>query len=58
MREKITDPKYSKWFLPFSDAVIANHDLAHVPVCDDNYHPPLCSNLYHDQVGVSVRADM
>ena len=33
----------------FSDAVIANHSLAHVPVCDDNYNPPRCTELYHDQ---------
>ena len=52
VRKKITDPKYSQWFVPFSAAVIANHSLAHVPVCDGNYHPPLCSNLYHDQVGL------
>ena len=49
VREKISDPKYAPWFMNFSDAVIANHNLSHVPVCDDNYDPPLCSNLYHDQ---------
>jgi len=49
VREKLTDPAYAKWFLPFSDTVIGNHTASHVPVCDNNYHPPLCSNLYHDQ---------
>ena len=46
---KLTDPAYAPWFMKFSDAVIANHSLAHVPVCDNNYNPPRCSNLYHDQ---------
>merc|ERR1719316_1087989 len=49
VRKKITDPAYAAWFMPFSKAVIANHSLSHVPVCDNNYQPPLCSNLYHDQ---------
>ena len=35
--------------LGLSDAVVANHSAAHVPVCDDNYSPPRCSVLYHDQ---------
>jgi hypothetical protein len=54
VREKLTDPAYSAWFMNFSDAVIADHTKAHVPVCDNNYNPPLCSNHYHDQVCVSV----
>ena len=49
IREKVTDPDYAPWFLPFSDAVIANHSAAHVPVCDNNFSPPKCSHLYHDQ---------
>ena len=49
VREKISDPKYAPWFMNFSAAVIANHSLSHVPVCDENYKPPLCSHLYHDQ---------
>lgn len=49
VRNKITDPAYSQWFMKFSPAVIANHSVAHVPVCDKNYNPPRCSNLYHDQ---------
>ena len=49
VREKIEDPKYARWFMNFSEAVIANHSAAAVPVCDDNYNPPLCSHLYHDQ---------
>lgn len=49
VREKITDPAYSRWFMNFSSEIVANHSLSHVPVCDGNYKPPLCSNLYHDQ---------
>lgn len=49
VREKLTDPAYAPWFMNFSAAIIANHKLAHVPVCDTNYDPPLCSHLYHDQ---------
>ena len=49
VRQKLTDPRYAAWFIRFSEAVVANHSLAHVPVCDDNYAPPLCSDLYHDQ---------
>ena len=49
VREKVTDPAYAAWFMRFSDAVVANHSVAHVPVCDDNYSPPRCSDLYHDQ---------
>ena len=50
VREKLTDPDYSVWFLNFSAAVQRNHSLSHVPVCDDAYDPPLCSHLYHDQM--------
>ena len=49
VREKVTDPAYAPWFLKFSDAVVANHSLAHVPVCDTNWDPPKCTTLYHDQ---------
>ena len=49
VRTKITDPAYAPWFLKFSPAILANHSLSHVPVCDHNYRPPLCSDLYHDQ---------
>ena len=31
--------------MKFSPDVIANHSLAHVPVCDTNYNPPRCVNL-------------
>jgi len=48
VREKISDPKYAKWFVRFSDAVVANHSLGHVPVCDKTL-TTVCSDLYHDQ---------
>jgi hypothetical protein len=47
VREKITDPAYSAWFLPFGPPTVGNG--WHVPQCDSNYDPPLCTNLYHDQ---------
>ena len=49
VRTKLTDPAYAAWFVRFNDEIVANHSLAHVPVCDTNYEPPLCSDLYHDQ---------
>jgi len=49
VRVKVTDPAYAAWFMQFSPEVQANHSVAHVPVCDNNYNPPRCSNLYHDQ---------
>jgi hypothetical protein len=48
VREKLADPAYHDWFLPFG--VCARNASCHVPLCDTNYHPPLCSSLYHDQV--------
>lgn len=47
VREKITDPRYHSWFLPFGPPTVGQG--WHVPACDDNYHPPLCTDLYHDQ---------
>lgn len=48
VRERISDPAYSGWFLPFGPPTV-NGTRWHVPQCDDNYDPPLCSSLYHDQ---------
>ena len=50
VRVKLEDPRFSRWFLRFSSAVLRNHSAAHVPVCDHSYSPPLCTELYHDQV--------
>jgi hypothetical protein len=47
VREKITDPEYKDWFLPFGPPTVGNG--WHVPQCDTNYNPPLCTQLYHDQ---------
>ena len=48
VREKISDPAYSGWFLKFG-APTVNGTSYHVPTCDDSYSPPLCSGLYHDR---------
>ena len=48
VREKLADPAFAPWFLPFGPC--AKNNSCHVPVCDANYHPPLCSSLYHDGV--------
>jgi len=45
IREKLSDPAYSGWFLHFSAKV-----APHVPKCDTDFDPPKCSELYHDQV--------
>jgi len=48
VREKISDPAYSGWFLKFG-APTVNGTGYHVPACDDSYSPPLCSGMYHDR---------
>ena len=51
VREKVTDPKYAKWFMRFSPEAIANKTTdpaMHAKMCDSNYSPPRCSELYHD----------
>lgn len=45
VREKLLDPAYSDWFLPFS----GNGNYS-VPTCDHTFSPPKCSHLYHDQL--------
>ena len=47
VREKISDPAYSGFFLRFGPPTVGNG--WHVPECDKNYDPPLCTSLYHDQ---------
>ena len=49
VREKLTDPAYSGWFLHFAPGGSLPNGTWHVPACDDNYSPPLCSAYYHDQ---------
>lgn len=48
VREKISDPAYSGWFLKFSGS--GNY---HVPACDNNYDPPLCSEYYHGEFALA-----
>ena len=49
VREKLVDPAYAAWFVPFNCSAADPLAGCHVPVCDTNYDPPLCSALYHDQ---------
>jgi len=49
VREKLTDPAYSGFFLKFAPSGPLPNGSYHVPQCDDNYDPPLCTPFYHDQ---------
>jgi hypothetical protein len=49
VREKLEDPDYSPWFMPFNASILNGTAQAHVPVCDTAFSPPKCSDLYHDQ---------
>jgi hypothetical protein len=44
VREKITDPQYAGWFLPFSKKPPVNGTSWHMSKCTGEK----CSNLYHD----------
>ena len=54
VREKLVDPAYAAWFVPFNCSAADPLAGCHVPVCDTNYDPPLCSALYHDQTQTGV----
>jgi hypothetical protein len=45
VREKLDDPQYSGWFLPFKPGGSLPNGSYHVPPCTGSK----CSNLYHDQ---------
>lgn len=45
VRQKLTDPAYSSWFIPFKPGGYFPNGTWHVPACDDNYDPPLCSEF-------------
>lgn len=49
VREKVSDPAYAGWFLPFKPGGSFPNGSWHVPACDSNYDPPLCSALYHGE---------
>lgn len=54
VREKLDDPAYADWFVPFNSSYIgrASNNSFHVPACDwygDASGPPKCSKFYHDQ---------
>lgn len=48
VREKITDPNFSGWFLRNKAGGAFPNGSFHVSQCDDNFDPPRCSTLYHD----------
>lgn len=51
VREKIEDPAYSAWFMPFPTPVppIKQQGKANT-TCDNTFNPPKCSMLFHDSV--------
>ena len=50
VREKLDDPAYSGFFVPFKRGGSLPNGTWHVPACDTSYSPPKCSQLFHDQV--------
>ena len=46
VREKLADPAYAGFFLPYSPAVPAPQS----PACDAAFDPPRCTALFHDQM--------
>lgn len=55
VREKLDDPAYADWFVPFNSSYHgrASNNSFHVPACDwygdAKSGPPKCSKFYHDQ---------
>jgi hypothetical protein len=60
VREKLDDPAYADWFVPFNSSYhgMTSNNSFHVPACDwygdAKSGPPKCSKFYHDQ-GTSHR---
>ena len=50
VREKLDDPAYSGFFVPFKRGGSLSNGTWHVPACDNAFSPPKCSPLFHDQV--------
>jgi hypothetical protein len=50
VREKLDDPAYSGFFVPFKRGGSLPNGTWHVPACDTAFSPPKCSPLFHDQV--------
>ena len=48
VREKLLDPQFHGFFVPFSKKPTVNGSY-HSPPCDHTWNPPRCSSLYHDQ---------
>ncbi len=49
VREKITDPQYSGWFLKFKAGGSMANGSWHSPLCTTDASGEKCSMLYHDQ---------
>ena len=55
VREKLDDPMYADWFVPFNSSYHgrSSNNSFHVPACDwygdAKSGPPKCSKFYHDQ---------
>ena len=47
VREKLIDPAYKGWFIPFSSVPPLPNASYYMPKCDKNFDPPLCSDHYH-----------
>lgn len=48
IREKLTDPAYSGWFIRFNPTP-PNNGSYYSPPCDNNFNPPLCTDFFHSQ---------
>ena len=59
VREKLIDPAYKGWFIPFSSVPPLPNASYYMPKCDKNFDPPLCSDHYHsnDQTPGYPRGD-
>jgi len=51
VREKLEDPAYAPWFMPFANPIpiIMQQGNANT-TCDNTFSPPKCSTLFHDSV--------
>jgi len=49
VREKMLDPQYSGWFLPFKQGGAFPNGTWHVPACSTDASGTKCSKFYHDQ---------
>jgi hypothetical protein len=50
VREKLDDPAYASWFLPFKPGGSVGPGRWNVPACDTAFNPPLCSAMYWEDL--------